>query len=156
MQIHIALYEPEIPQNTGNIGRLCLGLGARLHLIHPLGFRIDEKAVRRAGLDYWKHVDIQEHENAAAFWQWAEGRRVFGLSTKAQMSPWSVRFEEGDVLLMGPETRGLPREVLDRVVGLRLPMKTDVRSLNLANATAVVAYQAMSQLKPDWFSVAGH
>ena len=152
--LHVALFQPEIPQNTGNIGRLCLGLGARLHLIHPLGFQIDEKAVRRAGLDYWKDVDLQEHRTVAEFWTWSHGRRVFSLSTKATQSPWSIQFRAGDVLLMGPETRGLPEEIRVQTQQLRIPMTQNIRSLNLANATAVVAYQAMGQIRPAWFDFA--
>ena len=152
--LHVALYEPEIPQNTGNIGRLCLGLGARLHLIHPLGFQIDAKAVRRAGLDYWKDVDLQEHENYDSFLSWSNGRRVFSLSTKAKDSPWSIRFQAGDVLLMGPETRGLPESVRNQTRPLRIPMTSSIRSLNLANATAIVAYQAMGHIGPAWFGFA--
>ena len=150
-ELHIVLYQPEIPQNTGNIGRLCLGLKARLHLIHPLGFQIDEKAVRRAGLDYWKHVDLQEHADANSFWSWAEQRRVFGLSTKGTETPWSIAFRRGDVLLFGPETRGLPDDVRQRVQTLRIPMTGNIRSLNLSNAAAVVGYHAMGQIRPDWF-----
>jgi len=153
--LHIALLEPEIPQNTGNIGRLCLGTGARLHLIHPLGFQIDDKAVRRAGLDYWKNVDLQEHADVEAFWAWLGERRVFGLSTKSKATPWNTRFKSGDVLLLGPETRGLPTDVRARVQGLRIPMTSGIRSLNLSNAAAVVAYQAVGQIEPHWFCVAG-
>lgn len=150
-ELHIALYEPEIPQNTGNIGRLCLGLGARLHVIHPIGFRMDEKAVRRAGLDYWKYVDLQEHANFDDFIKWAKNRRIFSLTTKGDTSLWSVSFERGDVLLMGPETRGLPKAVRDQTKPCRIPMTGQIRSLNLSNATAVAAYHAMSQIKPLWF-----
>ena len=150
-ELHIALYEPEIPQNTGNIGRLCLGLGARLHVIHPIGFRMDEKAVRRAGLDYWKHVDLQEHANFDVFLDWAKKRRIFSLTTKGDTSLWSLKFEHGDILLMGPETRGLPEAVRERTNPCRIPMTGHIRSLNLSNATAVAAYHAMSQIKPAWF-----
>ena len=153
-QLHIALYEPEIPQNTGNIGRLCLGLGAQLHLIHPLGFQIDEKAVRRAGLDYWKHVSLREHASFAEFMDWVGQRKVFALSTKSTASAWDVTFGPGDVLLMGPETRGLPLDVREATIPIRIPMTGHIRSLNLANATAIVAYQAISQINPSWFSVA--
>lgn len=150
-ELHIALYEPEIPQNTGNIGRLCLGLGARLHVIHPIGFRMDEKAVRRAGLDYWQHVDLQEHENFDTFLRWAADRRIFALTTKGTASLWSIQFAHGDVILMGPETRGLPENVRARTNPCRIPMTGQIRSLNLANATAVAAYQAMAQINPEWF-----
>ena len=150
-ELHIALYEPEIPQNTGNIGRLCLGLGARLHVIHPIGFRMDEKAVRRAGLDYWKHVDLQEHDNYEQFMNWAKKRRIFSLTTKGASSLWSIKFKHGDILLMGPETRGLPETVRAQTEPCRIPMTGHIRSLNLANATAIAAYHAMAQIKPSWF-----
>jgi tRNA (cytidine/uridine-2'-O-)-methyltransferase len=150
--LHIALYHPEIPPNTGNVGRLCVGLGLRLHLVHPLGFSIDEKAVRRAGLDYWKHVDLQEHADEAAFWAWAEGRRLWALSARAQRSFTSCRYQRGDVLLLGRESVGLPDEVLARTEGLRIPIAGPIRSLNLANAATVVAYEAARQVMPELFA----
>ena len=149
--IHIALYQPEIPQNTGNIGRLCLGFSARLHIIHPIRFQIDEKAVRRAGLDYWKHVDLMEHADVDSFWEWLGSRRVFGLSTKAERGLHDTQFKSDDVLLFGPETRGLPDEVRQRVEGIRIPMSPNIRSLNLSNAVAIVGYHAISHIEPDWF-----
>jgi tRNA (cytidine/uridine-2'-O-)-methyltransferase len=149
--LHVALYHPEIPQNTGNIGRLCLGIGARLHLIHPLGFDIGEKAVRRAGLDYWKYVDLMEHQSYSKFLEWANGRRIVGLSTKAKHSLRALSFKPDNVLLFGPETKGLPEEVRTRIECARIPMTGSVRSLNLSNAVAVSAYRAMADIDPAHF-----
>lgn len=149
--LHIALYHPEIPPNTGNIGRLCVGLGARLHVVHPIGFSMDEKQVRRAGLDYWKHVDLQEHPDEASFWTWAEGRRVLLFSAHGDRSYSQVRYERGDVLLFGCETRGLPKELVRERGGYRIGMRPGpIRSLNLSNAVAVVAMEAVRQLEPEW------
>ncbi|MGC6507050.1 MAG: tRNA (cytidine(34)-2'-O)-methyltransferase [Myxococcota bacterium] len=147
-QLHIALVEPEIPQNTGNIGRLCLGMGAVLHVIHPLGFSLSEKAVRRAGLDYWKKVELVEHSNLNAFLNWVDGRPAFALTTKATESYRSVSYPNGSVLIFGPETRGLSNDMRNHFTALRIPMTGEIRSLNLSNAVAIVAYQAMSQIRP--------
>lgn len=142
---------PEIGPNTGNIGRLCLGIGAHLHLIHPLGFQTDDKSVRRAGLDYWKHVAVTEHANADAFWVWATGRKVRLFSTKAQSTYGAVQWQRGDVLVFGPESKGLNESLLDRYDSHRIPMTGAIRSLNLANAVAVVAYAALQRVQPDIF-----
>lgn len=148
--VHLVLYTPEIPQNTGNVGRLALGLDCRLHLVRPLAFDIDAKAVRRAGLDYWKHVDLQVHEDAHAFWAWASGRRVHAFSARGERCLPDVRFTWGDVLLFGRESTGLPAEVVaGHGGGVRLPMIGPIRSLNLANAASVAAYAALSQVRPD-------
>ena len=147
-QLHIALVEPEIPQNTGNIGRLCLGVGAVLHLVHPLGFSLSEKAVRRAGLDYWKRVSLVEHQSTEAFLKWLAGRPAFALSTKATQSYRSIRYPKGAVLVFGPETRGLSQEIRSTLTPLRIPMTGEIRSLNLSNAVAIVAYQAMADIQP--------
>ena len=144
----IALYEPEIPPNTGNIIRLCANTGCRLHLIHPLGFDLDEKKLRRAGLDYREMANVQEHEDYAAFLQAMGGARVFALTTKGKTVYTEPSFVTGDVLLFGPETRGLPVELLEKLPEaqkLRLPMLADSRSLNLANTVAIVAYEALRQ-----------
>jgi tRNA (cytidine/uridine-2'-O-)-methyltransferase len=148
---HVALYHPEIPQNTGNIGRLCLGLNATLHLVHPLAFQTDEKAVRRAGLDYWHQVSLVEHPDEAAFWTWAQGRTLHAFSSHGERPYTACRFAPGDVLLFGRETVGLPPDLLDRVGAYRIPMIGATRSLNLANAVAVVAYEALRQVRPDLF-----
>ncbi|MGB3919182.1 tRNA (cytidine(34)-2'-O)-methyltransferase [Thiothrix litoralis] len=144
----IALYQPEIPPNTGNIMRLCANTGCRLHLIHPLGFSLDEKQVRRAGMDYRDLAVVQEHESFAAFNLAIQGKRVFALSTKASTHYSDAVFEAGDVLLFGPETRGLPEALLlslPEELKLRVPMLPDSRSLNLSNTVAVVVYEALRQ-----------
>jgi tRNA (cytidine/uridine-2'-O-)-methyltransferase len=144
----IALYQPEIPPNTGNIMRLCANSGCRLHLIHPLGFSLDEKQVRRAGMDYRDLAVVQEHESFAAFNLAMQGRRVFALSTKASSTYAQAEFQPGDVLLFGPETRGLPEALLLSLpdeLKLRVPMLPDSRSLNLSNTVAVVVYEALRQ-----------
>ncbi len=149
--LHIALMNPEIGPNAGNIGRLCLGIGARLHLIHPLGFQTDDKAVRRAGLDYWRHVDVVEHQSSEAFWAWAHGRSVYPFTTKSKDSYAQITFARGDILLFGPESRGLAESVLSQRGGWTIPMTGPIRSLNLSNAVAVVAYAALQQLEGDLF-----
>ena len=144
----IALYQPEIPPNTGNIMRLCANTGCRLHLIHPLGFSLDEKQVKRAGMDYRDLAVVQEHDSFAAFNRAILGKRVFALSTKASRAYTETVFEAGDVLLFGPETRGLPEALLMSLpdeLKLRVPMLPDSRSLNLSNTVAVVVYEALRQ-----------
>jgi len=142
---------PEIGPNTGNIGRLCLGVGARLHLVHPLGFKTDDKAVRRAGLDYWKHVDVVEHKDSATFWQWASNRRVHLFSTKGGRSYGKIDWQAQDVLLFGPETRGLDEELIAKFGAWTIPMTGPIRSLNLANAVAVATYGALQSLNSELF-----
>lgn len=147
--LEIALYQPEIPPNTGNIMRLCANTGCRLHLIHPLGFSLDEKQVRRAGMDYRDLAVVQEHASFAAFNLAMQGRRVFALSTKARSNYAQTAFQAGDVLLFGPETRGLPMDFLNSLpdeLKLRIPMLPDSRSMNLSNSVAVVVYEALRQL----------
>ncbi|MFZ5482173.1 MAG: tRNA (cytidine(34)-2'-O)-methyltransferase [Myxococcota bacterium] len=147
---HIALVHPEIPQNTGNVGRLCLAVGARLHLVHPLSFQTDEKAVRRAGLDYWKHVDVVEHADLDAFLAWLGPRRDHRFSSHGVTPYTRVDYAAGDVLVFGRESVGLPRDFVgDR--GVRIPMVGATRSLNLSNAAAVVAYAALQRLRPELF-----
>ncbi|MCB9676787.1 MAG: tRNA (cytidine(34)-2'-O)-methyltransferase [Alphaproteobacteria bacterium] len=149
--LHVVLYTPEIPPNTGNAGRLCLGIGARLHVVHPIPFQMDEKAVRRAGLDYWKHVDLQEHADAAAFWSWAEGRRVFLYSSHGDRPYTAPTYARGDVLVFGCETSGLPRELVAERGAYTIPMTGPIRSLNLSNAVAVVVYGALRDVAPALF-----
>lgn len=149
--LHIALLEPEIGPNAGSIGRLCLGVGARLHLIHPLGFQTDEKAVRRAGLDYWKHVDVVEHADAAAFWGWAGQRPVHLFSARARRPYTAIPFARGDVLLFGRESVGLPPALLASHPSWCIPQRGPIRSLNLANAVSVVTYGALQRLDPALF-----
>ncbi len=144
----IALYEPEIPPNTGNIMRLCANTASRLHLIHPLGFDLDEKKLRRAGMDYRDLATIQEHENYAAFLTANPQKNVYALTTKGSKTYSEVSFVPNSILLFGPETRGLPDEVLNSLEAenkLRLPMHPDSRSLNLSNTVAIVTYEALRQ-----------
>lgn len=146
--MQVALYQPEIPPNTGNVMRLCANTGAVLHLIKPLGFSIDDAALRRAGMDYREIAVIRVHESFEDFMVAIGSARVFALSTKAQRRYDSVRFEDNDVLLFGPESRGLPTSILDSLDAqhkLRLPMQPNTRSLNLSNAVAVVVYEAWRQ-----------
>ena len=144
----IALFEPEIPPNTGNIMRLCANTACRLHLIHPLGFDLDEKKLRRAGMDYRDLATIQEYENYAAFLAANSQKSIYALTTKGIKTYSEVCFEPGSILLFGPETRGLPDDVLDSLSTdnkLRLPMHPDSRSLNLSNTVAIVTYEALRQ-----------
>lgn len=144
----IALYEPEIPPNTGNIMRLCANTGCRLHLIHPLGFDLDEKKLRRAGMDYRDLATIQEHEDYPAFLKANPGKIIYGLTTKGSKNYSKVKFSPHSILLFGPETRGLPDDVLNSLSAdhkLRLPMHPESRSLNLSNTVAIVAYEALRQ-----------
>lgn len=145
--IHIVLYQPEIPPNTGNIIRLCANAGAKLHLIHPLGFRWEDKQLRRAGLDYHEFADILHYDNFEQFAQQHIQRRIFACSTKGSLSFWDVSFEDEDMLLMGPETRGLPDEIREKYTAIHIPMQAGSRSLNLSNATAVLLYEALRQIR---------
>jgi tRNA (cytidine/uridine-2'-O-)-methyltransferase len=149
--LHIALLNPEIGPNTGNIGRLCLGIGTRLHLIHPLGFQTDEKSVRRAGLDYWHRVDVSEHDSAEAFWAWAEDRPIALFSSHGTGIYTDAKYRAGHILLFGCESVGLPRALVEERGAWRIPMSGPTRSLNLANAVAVVAYGALQQVMPALF-----
>lgn len=150
--LHVVLYEPEIPPNTGNIIRLCANMGATLHLIHPLGFELNEKACRRAGLDYQTATGIQHYKNWATFREQHPSRRCFACSTKAQQTYTHPQFRKEDAFVFGPESRGLPEDLLtswpqDQM--LRIPMQANSRSLNLANAVSIIAYEAWRQL--DFF-----
>lgn len=145
----LVLYQPEIPPNTGNIIRLCANSGTRLHLVKPLGFSMDDKQLVRAGLDYHEFASVVAHESWEACKQTLTGRRMLALTTKGAQRYSGVQFKKGDVLVLGPETRGLPAEVLEEFSPdqrLRIPMRPDVRSLNLSNAAAVVVYEAWRQL----------
>lgn len=147
--LHIALFEPEIPPNTGNIIRLCANTGVQLHLIHPLGFAMDEKQLKRAGLDYHEFTQVIEHNNYSQFLEWAGARKIFACSTKGEFFHHEVNYQPDDVLLFGPETRGLPveiRESLPKNQVIRIPMMANSRSLNLSNAVAIITYEALRQL----------
>jgi len=149
--LHIVLFEPEIPPNTGNIARLCACTGIQLHLVHPLGFDIDDRQLKRAGLDYWPYLKVREHDNWNAVRSALNSLNWYGLSSKAGQTIWQSRFSPGDVLVMGPETRGLPEQVLADIHPLRIPMRSDapVRSLNLSSACAIVAFEALRQINTD-------
>lgn len=144
---NIVLYQPEIPQNTGNIARLCAATGSRLHLIEPLGFFLDNRHLRRAGLDYWPLVSLRRHLDFQALLTAYPEARLFFLTTKGQRSYHEVTFCAGDFLVFGPETRGLPGEILSLIPGhnLRIPMISGLRSLNLSNSVAIVLYEALRQ-----------
>jgi tRNA (cytidine/uridine-2'-O-)-methyltransferase len=145
---HIILFEPEIPPNTGNIIRLCANTGSHLHLIEPLGFTWDDKRLRRAGLDYHEFANVHRYPNLQECLAKFDPARVFALSTKGQQRYSDVSFRSGDVLLFGPETRGLPAEVREAMPDdqvLRLPMQANSRSLNLSNAVAIVLFEAWRQ-----------
>lgn len=147
--LHIALYQPEIPPNTGNIIRLCANTGCTLHLIHPLGFTLQNKHLRRAGLDYHDLAAVQEHKDYAGFLQQLKGRRLVACSTKSQRWHSHFSFKIDDVLLFGSETSGLPNDILVSLAPgnlLRIPMQDNSRSLNLSNAVAITVYEAWRQL----------
>lgn len=147
--LHVVLYQPEIPPNTGNVIRLCANSGAHLHLIAPLGFDLDHAKLRRAGLDYHEFTRLRVHDDLAAFVADVAPTRLFALSTRGRVRYDTVAYADGDALLFGPETRGLPDDVLDGIEPahrLRLPMRPDNRSLNLSNAVAVVVFEAWRQM----------
>lgn len=146
---HIVLYEPEIPANTGNVIRLCANAGMQLHLIKPLGFDLDDKKLRRAGLDYHEWVSVIEHPSLNAFVDNIKPERIFALTTKGRKIYSDVAFRPQDALLFGPETRGLPENVLTQLGSdrcLYLPMQAKSRSLNLSNTVSIVLYEAWRQL----------
>jgi len=153
--LHIVLFEPEIPPNTGNIMRLCANTGAHLHLIEPLAFDIDDKRMRRAGLDYQEWENINIHKNFSDFMNHSDikEKRIFACTTKAKNNYHEISYQAGDVLLFGPETRGLPENIRMQIGiqnNIRIPMKAESRSLNLSNSVAIILYEALRQLDfPD-------
>ena len=147
--LKIVLYQPEIPPNTGNIIRLCANNGCSLHLIEPLGFDLDDKKMRRAGLDYREFADMQLYPDMASFKQEHGGGRLLAVTTRGGTAYHQVRYQPGDAIVFGPETRGLPRDILEELGPhrtLRIPMKPQSRSLNLSNAVALVVYEGLRQL----------
>ena len=149
LQLDVLLYQPEIPPNTGNAIRLCANTGARLHLIKPLGFDLEDKQLRRAGLDYHEYATLQVHESLQAALATIAPQRLFALSTRGTQRYDQPRYRDGDAFLFGPETRGLPTDVLDNLPAeqrLRLPMRPGNRSLNLSNSIAVVVFEAWRQM----------
>jgi tRNA (cytidine/uridine-2'-O-)-methyltransferase len=146
---NIALFEPEIPPNTGNIIRLCANTGAALHLIEPLAFKLEDKQLKRAGLDYHEYANLTLHKNWTDFKLAMAGKRMFAITTKGSQHYAKVDFNAGDVFVFGPETRGLPEEIRNEFAPehrLRLPMLADSRSLNLSNSAAVLLYEAWRQI----------
>ena len=146
--LHIVLVEPEIPQNCGNIARTCAATGCSLHLIRPLGFDISDKAVKRAGLDYWNLVSVHDYENLEEFFAKNRVERMWCLSTKAPRCYAEAEFHDGDYLFFGKETKGLPEDFLEahRENCVRIPMRSEARSLNLSNAVAITVFEALRQL----------
>ena len=145
--LNIVLVEPEIPQNCGNIARTCAATGSRLHLIHPLGFDVSEKAVKRAGLDYWHLVDVREYANLADFFSKNDVQKMFCLSTKAPRCYTEADLTGDCYLFFGKETKGLPEDFLEqhRESCVRIPMRSEARSLNLSNSVAIAVYEALRQ-----------
>ncbi len=145
---HVVLFEPEIPPNTGNIIRLCANSGSKLHLIHPLGFELDDKRLRRAGLDYREWADVEEYDSLDGFLIQVKPTRLYACSTKGRKNYAEVAYQPGDALLFGPESRGLPAAVLDSLSPeqcIRVPMLAQSRSLNLSNSVAVILFEAWRQ-----------
>jgi len=145
---HVALYEPEIPPNTGNIIRLCANTGSTLHLIHPLGFQLEDRQLRRAGLDYHDIANLHQHQTMEKFRSSINGQRLFACSTRGRVDYTCPEYGPDDVLLFGPESRGLPKSLLDEMGServIRIPMRPGNRSLNLSNAVAIVLYEAWRQ-----------
>ncbi|MVX66135.1 tRNA (uridine(34)/cytosine(34)/5-carboxymethylaminomethyluridine(34)-2'-O)-methyltransferase TrmL [Clostridium chromiireducens] len=147
MNLNIVLYQPEIPQNTGNIARTCVLTNSKLHLIKPLGFEINEKQVRRAGLDYWKDLELEIHESYEDFIDKYGHNKIYLSTTHGDAHFDEVSFKEGDFIMFGRESSGVPPEVHTRHSGFRIPMvKSSTRSLNLSNTVAIVAYEALRQI----------
>ncbi len=155
--LHIVLVEPEIPQNTGNIARTCAATGCVLHLVEPLGFKLDDKRMKRAGLDYWHLLDVRLYKNLDAFFERNIGGRFFYSTTKALKAYHETVFRDGDFLLFGKETKGLPEPLLvknpERCI--RIPMREGARSLNLSNSVAVVVFEALRQTGFENLNLAG-
>ena len=145
--INIVLYEPEIPSNTGNIGRTCAATGARLHLIDPLGFRLNEKALKRAGMDYWQELSVTRYLNYEDFLEKNPGVKIYMATTKGHVLYTEIRYEPDCFLMFGPESRGIPETILREhpELAVRIPMLGETRSLNLANSVAVLLYEALRQ-----------
>jgi tRNA (cytidine/uridine-2'-O-)-methyltransferase len=144
--LNLVLFEPEIPSNTGSIIRLSANMGISLHLIKPFGFEMDDKKLRRAGLDYKELAQIFEYENFQDYLNIAKPKRIFAVSSKVNKNYSEVEYQKNDSFLFGPETRGLPKEILDQYQGITLPMQDGSRSLNLSNCVSIVAYEAWRQI----------
>lgn len=157
--LHLVLYTPQIPQNTGNVGRMCALTCSRLHLIHPLGFVINDRNLRRAGMDYWKSLDVHEHADWAGFWASPHApRRLWLFTTKAERSFWDVSYAEGDGLVFGNEGEGAPAWLHDELAETRVTIphaNPALRSLNLSTAAGIACYEALRQMRPGGDSGAG-
>lgn len=147
MAFNIVLHEPEIPSNTGNIGRTCVATGTHLHLIRPLGFKIDDKKIKRSGMDYWKDLNLTIYDDWDDFLEKNPGARIFYATTKGRNVYSEVEFKDGDFLVFGKESAGIPEEILIKHPNesIRIPMDRDIRSLNLSNSVAIVLYEALRQ-----------
>lgn len=145
--MNIVLLEPEIPQNTGNIGRTCCATGTKLHLIEPMGFRINEKSLKRAGMDYWEHLDVTIYDSYKDFVEKNPGAKMWYATTKAPNRYSDVKFGENDFVMFGKESAGIPEDILveNQDNCIRIPMNEEIRSLNLANSVAIVLYEALRQ-----------
>lgn len=145
--MNIVLLEPEMPANTGNIGRTCVATGSKLHLIEPLGFKINDKTVRRAGLDYWKHLDVEIYDDFDDFLRKNPGAKIFMATTKAKKTYTEVEYGPDDYIMFGKESAGIPEEILveNEETAIRIPMNYEIRSLNLSNSVAIVLYEALRQ-----------
>ncbi len=156
--INIVLFEPEIPANTGNIGRTCVATGARLHLIEPLGFRLDEKSLKRAGMDYWKDLDVTTYIDFNDFIEKNPGAKIYMATTKAPNVYTEVAYEPDCYIMFGKESAGIPEEILvnHKEESIRIPMVGDIRSLNLGNSVAIVLYEALRQNHFENMTKEGH
>ena len=157
-RLNIVLHEPEIPANTGNIGRTCVATGTRLHLIEPLGFRLNEKAIKRAGMDYWNNLDVTTYLNYEDFLAKNPGAKIYYATTKAPQTYTDVEFEEDAYIMFGKESAGIPEEILlkNQATAIRIPMIGDIRSLNISNSVAIVLYEALRQHNFDHMRLEGH
>ena len=156
--MHIILHQPEIPANTGNIGRTCVATGTSLHLIEPLGFRLNEKEIKRAGMDYWEHLDVTRYVNFEEFKEKHPGAKIWMATTKAKHSYTDVSFGPDDFIMFGKESAGIPEEILVEYepTCIRIPMLGDIRSLNLGNSVAIVLYEALRQNNFPGMNLEGH
>lgn len=156
--LNIVLLEPEIPQNTGNIGRTCVATGTKLHLIEPMGFKITEKALKRAGMDYWKDLDVTIYDNLQDFLDRNHPERIFYATTKGPQKYTDVAFADGDYIMFGKESAGIPEDILhdNKETCVRIPMNPEIRSLNLSNSVAIVLYEALRQLGFAGMQSEGH
>ena len=156
--LNIVLFEPEIPANTGNIGRTCVATNTRLHLIEPLGFRLNEKAIKRAGMDYWDQLDVTTYIDYNDFLEKNPGAKIYYATTKGPQTYVDVQYEEDCFIMFGKESAGIPEELLvqNKENCIRIPMGGGIRSLNLGNSVAIVLYEALRQNSFDHMQLAGH